>query len=78
MRKTYAYNYILIGILVGILVYVSSENLLLAILALLGVSVLGFIVIRVIENLISKGVDTTVDAAGKAYRKHKEQKGDSK
>lgn len=78
MRKTYAYNSIIIGVLVGLLVWVSLENAVLGILACLGVSIVGFIVIRVIENAIGKGVDAAVDAATRAYQKRKEQNGDRK
>ena len=74
MRKTYAYNSITIGVLVGLLVGLSTDNVVLAVLAALGVSVVGFIVIRLIENAISAGVDKVADKATDAYRKHKEQK----
>lgn len=78
MRKTYAYNSIIIGVLVGILAWASTENVVLGILACVGVSVVGFVIIRVIEKAIGKGVDAAANAAAKAYRKHKEQNGDKK
>lgn len=78
MRKTYAYNSIIIGVLVGLLAWVSTENVVLGILACVGVSIVGFVIIRIIEKAIGKGVDAAVDAAEKAYRKHKEQNGDKK
>ncbi|MBQ4290344.1 MAG: hypothetical protein II719_04035 [Clostridia bacterium] len=74
MRKTYAYNSIIIGVLVGILVGVSTNNLVLAILACLGISIVGFILIRLLENALSRGVDKAVDAATKAYENHKQNK----
>ena len=74
MRKTYAYNSIIIGVLVGLLAWVSTENVVLGILACVGVSVVGF----VIEKAIGKGIDAATDAAAKAYRKHKEQNGGEK
>lgn len=74
MRKTYAYNSIIIGALVGLLAYVSTESILLGILALVGVSVVGFILIRLLEKAIGKGVDTAVDAASNAIQKRREQK----
>ena len=74
MRKTYAYNSIIIGFLVGLLVGVSTNSVVLAVLAGLGVAVVGFIVIRLIENAISAGADKLADKATDAYRKHKEQK----
>ena len=78
MRKTYAYNSIIIGVLVGILAWASTENVVLGILACVGVSVVGFVIIRVIEKAIGKGIDAATDAAAKAYQKHKEQNGDKK
>ena len=78
MRKTYAYNSIIIGVLVGILAWASTESVVLGILACVGVSVVGFVIIRVIEKAIGKGIDATTDAAAKAYQKHKEQNGDKK
>ena len=66
MRKTYAYNSIIIGVLVGLLAWASTENVVLGVLAC------------VIEKAIGKGVDAAADAAAKAYRKHKEQNGGEK
>ena len=63
MRKTYAYNSIIIGVLVGLLAWASTENV---------------VIIRIIEKAIGKGVDAAADAAAKAYRKHKEQNGGEK
>ena len=76
MRKTYAYNSIIIGVLVGLLAWASTENVVLGVLACVGVSIVGFVIIRLIEQAISKGVDAAADAAAKASRKHKEQNGD--
>lgn len=74
MRKTYAYNSIILGVLAGIGAWAASESVVLGILALLGVSVIGFIIIRGIEKLIGKGVDAAADAAAKAYQNHKNKK----
>lgn len=71
MRKTYAYNSIIIGFLVALYVYVSTESLVLGIVTLLGVSIVGFIAIRAIERLIGKGVDKAVDAASNAMQNRK-------
>ena len=79
MKKTYAYNSIILGMLVGLLVWVSADNIVLGILACIGVSVVGFIIIRFIEKAIGKGVDAAVGAAQRAYQNHKEkQNGDQK
>lgn len=74
MRKTYAYNSVVIGILLGMLVYASTSNVVLAILTCLGVSIVGFVIIRVIENAIDKGIDKAGDAISNAVKKHKENK----
>lgn len=73
-RKTYAYNSIIIGVLIGILVYVSAESAVLGILAGLGVAVAGFIVIRLLENAVDKGVNKAAEKVGQAYQNHKAQK----
>ena len=63
MRKTYAYNSIIIGFLIGLLVAVQTDKIVLGILAGLGVAVVGFVLIRLLEKGIAKGVDKGVDAA---------------
>ena len=67
-----------IGVLVGLLAWASTENVVLGVLTCVGVSIVGFVIIRLIEKAIGKGVDAAADAAAKAYRKHKEQNGDKK
>ena len=57
MRKTYAYNSIIIGVLIGLLAWASTENVVLGVLACVGVSIIGFVIIRLIEQAIGKGVD---------------------
>ena len=71
MRKTYAYNSIFIGIMLALLVQVSTENIVLAVITLLGVSILGFVVIRALENALYKAGDMAVDKAMDAYTKRK-------
>ena len=74
MRKTYAYNSIIFGVLLGILVYATTESIALTILTGLGVSVVGFFIIRMIENAIHKGVHKAADKISDAYQHRKEQK----
>ncbi|MBR3460132.1 MAG: hypothetical protein IKH21_04970 [Clostridia bacterium] len=81
MRKTYAYNSIIIGFLVGLLVYASTSQkmgsttpILLGILAWIAVSIVGFIIIRAIEKAIGAGIDKAADAAAKAYQERKQRK----
>ena len=78
MKKTFAYNSITIGVLVGLLAWASTKNVVLGVLACVGVSVVGFVIIRLIEKAIGKGVDAAADAVAKAYQKHKEQNVDKK
>ena len=74
-RKTYAYNSIIIGFLIGLWVYFSTgENLVWAILAGLAVAVAGFFLIRFLETLVEKGVDTAVAAVTGLFNRKKEQK----
>ena len=72
MRKTSAYSSVIVGFLVGLLVYVSTDNIVLAALAFVGIGVVGFIAIRFIEQALSKGVDAAVGATVNAYKRHKE------
>ena len=51
-RKTFAPNAVIIGVLVGILVYISTENVVLTVIAAIGVSVVGWIAIFWIEKII--------------------------
>ena len=53
-RKTYAYNAITIGVLVACLVYFSTKSIALTVLAGLGISVGGFILIKLLENAMSE------------------------
>ena len=62
MRKTYAYNGITIGLLVGLGVGVATDNLVLGILAAIGVSVVCFLLIRGLENLMYKGTEKAAEA----------------
>ena len=74
MRKTYAYNSIVIGVLVGIIVFLSTGSVVLTALAALGISVVGFIMIRGLEKLLEKGVDKATEKIGKAHERRKEAK----
>ena len=74
-RKTYAYNSIIFGFLLGFLVYATSKSTALAVLTGIGVSVVGFFIIRLIENAVYKGVNKASDKIIEVYRRQKEQKG---
>ena len=62
MRKTYAYNGITIGILLGIGAWASTSNAAVGIGVTIGASILGFIIIRAIENAIYKGTEMAGEA----------------
>ncbi len=76
MNRTYAYNSIIFGVLAALWIGASTDNLILAGITLVAVSIVGFIAIRFLENMISKGVDKAADAAVDAFaRKKKENEG---
>lgn len=74
MRKTYAYNSITIGFAVGLLVAVAAKSTVLGILAGLAVSVVGFFLIRMLENAVGRGVDKAADKISASYHRHQAQK----
>lgn len=74
MHKTYAYNSIIIGFLVGLLAWASTDNVVLGVLAFVGVSVVGFIAIRFFEKAVDKGVDAAANAVTNAYQNYKAEK----
>lgn len=61
-RKTWAYNGIFIGILLGIAAGAASENAVIGIAAAIVASIGCFLIIRVLENLMYKGIDKASDA----------------
>lgn len=73
MRKTYAYNSIIFGFLIGLLVY-AKANLVLAVLAGLAVSIIGFVLIRAIENAMDRAGDAIIDAVGKKVNEKRDEK----
>lgn len=62
MRKTYAYNGIIFGVLIGILLWASTENEVLGIVGAVVGSIVCFLIIRGIENLIYSGVNKASSA----------------
>ena len=62
MRKTYAFNGIIIGVLFGILVWAKTNSSVAGIGVAIAVSVVAFLIIRGIENAISAGVDKASEA----------------
>ena len=68
MRKTYAYNSIIFGVLLAILVAAKTDNMVAAVLTGIAVTVVGFIAIRFLENMLYKGASKATDAAVKATK----------
>lgn len=62
MRKTYAFNGIIIGVLFGILVWAKTNSTVAGIGVAIAASVVCFLIIKGIENAISAGVDRASDA----------------
>ena len=62
MKKTYAYNGIVLGILAGFCVGALTDSIALAIIAGVAGLVLFFFLIRTIEKAIDKGVDAAAGA----------------
>ena len=78
MRKTYAYNSIIFGIALGIAAYAATENAGLGILAGIIVTIVGFVIIRFLENALYAGADKVADKLTEAYHNHKENKENQK
>ena len=74
MKKTYAYNSVIIGVLLGLLAYISSGSLALGVVVVICVSVAGYFIIRQIEKAVYKGADKAADKISEAYQQRKEQK----
>lgn len=74
MRRTYAYNSITFGFLIGLLVFASTKSTGLGIAAGFGVSVVGFYLIRMFENAVNRGVDKAADKISASYHRRQEEK----
>lgn len=62
MRKTYAYNGITLGIILGIAAWAVSGSAVVGIIAAIAASVVCFLIIRGIENLLYKGTEKAAEA----------------
>lgn len=67
MRKTYAYNGITLGIVLGLFVGVATGSGVLAVIAMIVLSVLCFAGIRLLENAVDAGVDKAANAIKNKY-----------
>lgn len=73
MRKTYAYNGITIGILLGLMAGLAANNMVIGVIAMIGLSVLAFAAIRLLENAVDAGVDKASDAISRKIAEHKDR-----
>lgn len=73
MRKTYAYNSIVFGVLLGLLVG-SKAGSVLGIIAGIIVTVVGFFIIQAFENVLDKGFDATEKAIKTIIKNKKDEK----
>ncbi len=70
-RKTWAYNGIVIGFLIGLWVWGLTQSTPLAVLAGIGVSIVAFLGIRFLENLIYNGAEKAEEKIREAYENRK-------
>ena len=49
----------------------STESTVLAIVAFFGIAIVGFVIIRALENALSRGIDKAVDKAADAIQRRK-------
>ena len=68
--RTYAYNGIILGILFGMAAGAYTESAL--IVAILG-SVVCFLIIRFLENLLGRGIDKATDAVANQFAKRSQK-----
>lgn len=73
MRKTYAYNSIIFGVLIGLLVY-SKTNIVLGVIAGLAVSIVGFVLIKFIEDALYHASDAVGDAVSNKISEKRAEK----
>ena len=71
MRRSYWPTGIFLGALLGFLVYASTENMALGILAGIGASIVGIVVILGTEKALDKGIDAGATAIKGAIDKRK-------
>ena len=73
-RKTYAYNSVIIGLLFGLWAGAKFDSLAAAIAAFAVVTVIGFVLIRALENVLYSGAEKLTDAAVSAIERKVEEK----
>lgn len=74
-RRTYAHNAAIIGLLLGLLVGSATDSLMLALLVFFASSLIGYIILRVIENAIDQGAHKAEQAITDAIDRRKTSSG---
>lgn len=72
MRKTYAYNSIIFGLGLGIIVGIKAGTAIGIVVGIV-VTVAGFFIIKAIENVLYKGADVATQAVKKAIDNKKQE-----
>ncbi len=57
MKRTYAYNSVILGAMLGLAAWAATENVTLGVVAFITVSIIGFIIIRLVEDAIDRGCE---------------------
>ena len=74
MKRTYAYNSIIVGFFIGLWVWASSKSEVFGIAAGLAVAVIGFFIIRMFENAVDRAATKAGEKAEEAWQRRKERK----
>ena len=74
MNKTYAYNSIIFGALFGVLAGVKTDSMVFAAALFLAVSIVGFILIRMFEKAVDKGVNKAADKISEIHNRRKTER----
>ena len=67
--RTYAYNGIILGILFGMAAALYTDSIPIGIVVAVLGSVICFLIIRFLENLLGRGIDKATDAVANQFAK---------
>ena len=67
--RTYAYNGIILGILFGMAAGAYTESIPIGVIVAILGSVICFLIIRFLENLLGRGIDKATDAVANQFAK---------
>ena len=71
--RTYAYNGIILGILFGMAAGAYTESIPIGVIVAILGSVVCFLVIRFLENMLGKGIDKATDAVANQFAKRSQK-----